>query len=150
MPYITLQVTQEGLVCSAFLGVSEPYRHALTLAGTPVPAPVPVRAMIDTGASCTCVDPTIIAPLNLTARNADVPVNTGSSGDTPHLADEYDTSLIIPPVSPQDVAFRRAAIPVVEMPLTESVGVDALIGRDILGDCLLVYDGRNGLFSLAY
>ena len=77
-------------------------------------------------------------------------MNTGSSGSTPFDADQYDVSLLITPTSAQDAAFRRATIPVAAMPLVVSIGVDALIGRDVLRRCLLVYDGRNEFFSLAY
>lgn len=150
MPYITLQVTQQGLLCNALLGISDARRHALQLAGATVPPLVPMRAMIDTGASCTCVDPSIITALSLTPSGAQLPMNTGSSGSTPFDADQYDVSLLIPASSTQYAAFRRATIPVAEMPLVVSIGVDALIGRDILSECLLVYDGRNEIFSLAY
>ena len=29
-------------------------------------------------------------------------------------------------------------------------GIQALIGRDVLKNCLLVYDGQNGTFTLAF
>jgi predicted aspartyl protease len=32
----------------------------------PQPSPIQVRALIDTGASHTCVDPSVLRPLNLT------------------------------------------------------------------------------------
>jgi hypothetical protein len=106
--------------------------------------------MIDTGASCTCVDPSVIAPLGLTPSGAKLPMNTGSSGTTPYETDQYDVSLLIPPATTKDVAFRRPTIPVAEMPLVVAVGVDALIGRDVLSECFLAYDGRNEVFTLAY
>lgn len=49
---------------NAALGVSEARRQALTAAGQPVPPFVPIRALLDTGASVTCVDPTVIAHYN--------------------------------------------------------------------------------------
>jgi len=150
VPYITLQVTAQGLACDIFIGVSEARRAALTAAGRSVPGPQILRALIDTGASCTCVDPIKIKPLGLTPTGAALPMNTASTDTTPVDADQYDVSLVIPPLVPQDPPLIRQTIPVAEMPLFAAIGVHALIGRDVLAGCLLIYDGKNEFFQLAY
>jgi len=44
----------------------------------------------------------------------------------------------------------RHTIPVVATDLLVQHGFHALIGRDVLGECVLVYNGSMGLFTLAF
>jgi hypothetical protein len=60
MPQITIPTSPNGLVISVVVGVSVPRQAALTQAGQRVPDAVPVRALVDTGASCTLIDKTIL------------------------------------------------------------------------------------------
>jgi len=48
-----------------------------------------------------------------------------------------------------ELAFSFNALPVIESELKHQ-GILALIGRDVLADCLFIYDGRHGIFSLAF
>jgi hypothetical protein len=133
---------------TAFVGVSFPRQQALTLAKQPIPAPTQIRALVDTGASCTFVDPAVLSGLGLTPTGS-ASVNTGSTGATPHQSDQYDVSLYIPGVSGQ-APYTMPTIPVVALPLLAGPGYHALIGRDILRDCIFSYNGTVGFFSLAY
>lgn len=49
----------------AFVTVSAARSTAMTAAGIPVPGLQQIRALLDTGASCTCLDPTVIAALGI-------------------------------------------------------------------------------------
>jgi hypothetical protein len=92
----TLQLDPaNGPVLTVVIGVSVARGDALMTAGQPVPAGISARALIDTGASCTCVDPSILAKLALTPTGT-VSVHTPSTGPAAHLAEQYDVSLIIP------------------------------------------------------
>jgi hypothetical protein len=114
-------------------------------AGQTPPAAVPVRGLIDTGASCTCIDPSIVNQLKLQATG-NVSVTTPSTGAAPHPCQQYDVSLtFILPL----LAFTVGAAPVVECPLINQ-GFHLLIGRDILSHCFFAYDGRAGTFVLAF
>ena len=106
-----------------------------------------MRALIDTGASHTFVDPSVITPLGLTPTGGSS-VNSATTGATPANCDQYDVCLVIS--STISSPLIRGVMPVGTLPLLASVGLHALIGRDVLGECLLVYDGRGGSFSLAY
>ena len=58
MPIVSAQITsQSGPTLDVFVAVSSLRHQALLSANSPVPNPLPVRALIDTGASMTCVDP---------------------------------------------------------------------------------------------
>lgn len=56
----------------------------------------------------------------------------------------------IPPASPQDTPMIFRTIRVVATPLRAAQGFDALLGRDILGMCVLIYNGSMGFFTLAF
>ena len=72
-------------------------------AGMPIPSPVAAKAMIDTGAECTCVDPAIIASLGLPVSSSGLVVTpgwlTGPSslgGAVPQIAHEAGLEIVHP------------------------------------------------------
>jgi hypothetical protein len=144
VPLFSLQVQPLGPLLSAVVGVSEAREEALRQMGQPVPPLVPIRALIDTGASCTCLDPSVLATLKLSPTGS-VSVNTPSTGLTPHTADQYDIGLAIP----NGIPLILRTIPVVASELLPQ-GFHALLGRDILEQCLFVYNGKDGFFTLAF
>ena len=147
MSHFTLQFGGDGPILNAFLGVSAARRAALEAAGQPVPSYVGFRALVDTGASCSCVDPSVIAKLGITPTGT-MPVHTPSTGGTPHVLNQYDVSLIIP--GPLNAAPHIVnTLPISETHLLAQ-GIEALLGRDILKDCLLTYNGPMGLYTLAF
>ncbi len=56
MPHFTLGLTPEGPVIDLVVMASQPRVDALKSAGLPIPTPVALRCLIDTGASGTCFD----------------------------------------------------------------------------------------------
>ena len=149
MPHFTLQVTSNGPLLNAFVGVSHARHTALNAAKQPTPQAVQIRALIDTGASCTCMDPSVVTALQLVATGP-VTMNTPSTGATPHTAWEYDVSIIIPGASANHAPLLIPNIAVASTELLATLGFHALIGRDILSRCILTYNGETGLFMLAY
>ena len=79
-----------------------------------------------------------------------VTVNTPSTGSQPHNADQYDVSLIVPGSGPTQAPLVVNNLPVICAELVLQQGFHALVGRDILAQCLLEYNGATGLFTLAY
>ncbi len=148
MPYFTRQVFPNGsLMVVAMVGISAPRRIALQAEAMPVPNAVRIEAMIDTGASCTCIDPAILDQLGLTATGSTT-VNTPTTGDSPHVVETYDVGLTIYAATEQSPLIHQT-MPVIKSQLKPQ-GIDGLIGRDVLRSCFLTYDGQNGLFTLAY
>lgn len=132
----------------AWVGVSEGRQKALVEAGQPVPKIAKIRALVDTGASCTCVDPEVLTgALGLTATGS-TPVVT--AGGVPEDRDEYDVALAIPSNTSAEAPMVFGTIRVVATPLRSAQGFDALIGRDVLQHCALFYNGSVATFTLAY
>jgi Aspartyl protease len=145
--HFTLQTSPNGPILNALVAVSQARSAALTAADQEIPNSVPVFALVDTGASCTCVDPAVLASLKLTPTG-NVSVNTPSTGATPHSADQYDVALIVPAANGPPLIFQT--IPVISSDLLSAQGFHALIGRDILDRCVLIYNGHMGQFTLAF
>src|SRR5438105_13440515 len=145
MPILNLRMSADGPLVDLAIGVSFPRERALRLANQAVPNPVQLRALIDTGASCTCIEAGALAPLGLSPTGV-IPITTPSSGLSPAICSQYDVSITI--VHPT-VGMGFPAIPVVECQSLSS-SFQALLGRDLLQHCLFVYDGHAQQFSLAF
>ena len=92
------------------------------------------------------MDLQVIKSLGLT-RTGSIPIHTPSTGTTPHNTDLYDVFLYIP-FSSARLIRSFPNVPVAAADLAPQ-GLQALIGRDILGKGLLIYDGA-GTFVLAF
>jgi hypothetical protein len=146
MPHLTLQFGAAGPLLDVFITVSAPRQAALQQAGQPVPAPQIARALIDTGASITAVDPAITTALGLTPTGQTTIHTPSTAAEIPHTCNTYDIHLTL---SHPALSFYISALPVIQSNLHHQ-GIQALIGRDVLSNCLLVYDGRAGTCVLAF
>ena len=149
MPHFSLQISPKGALLLAFIGVSIPRRDALKVAGQTVPDVVQIQALIDTGASATCLDPSVLKTLDLTPTGSTT-IETPSTEGKPVIVDQYDVSLIVPPADLTQIPLIVSTLPVVCVSLLDSFGYHALIGRDILEKCLFSYNGSMKWFTLAY
>lgn len=146
MPHFTLQVLPNGPIVAAFVAVSVPRRDALIAAGQVVPAPVRILALLDTGASGTAIDPSVLNTLALTPTGTTL-VSSPTTGATPQTVNQYDVGFVIP--APSGAPLFSQTLPVIASELLAAQGFHALIGRDILSQCVFVYNG-SGFFTLSY
>lgn len=149
MPVLTSQLGPGGAIIGLGVNITRARFNALSAANCPIPAPQIIRGLIDTGASCTAIDPTVVQALSL-VPTGQVPIHTPSTGATPHQCNQYDVSLAIllggtTPV----LCFISDAIPVIESALSHQ-GIQALIGRDVLAKGVLWYNGHAGTLSIAF
>ena len=147
MPHLTLQFVQSrGVIVDVLLGVSSARLNALTKLHQAVPSPIRARALVDTGASGTVIDASCVKALQLSPTGVSN-VRTPSTGVNPVQHFSYDVSLVL--VSPV-LSRTWFVVPVTESPSHAVQGFEVLLGRDILGECLCVYDGRASVFMLAF
>jgi predicted aspartyl protease len=149
MPHFTLQLSPKGPLLTVVVRVSDERYRALVANNHPIPAPVTIRALIDTGASITCIDPSVLRSLSLSPTGS-ATVNTPSTGNTPVSADQYDVSITIHGSTNSQIPLVFNTIPVIQAELLLVQGFHALIGRDILEHCFFSYNGSAGFFTLAY
>jgi len=148
MPHFVLPCSpQVGPLINVIVGVSHPRGVFLLSQNQPVPPVQQLRGLLDTGASHTSVDPAVIVPLGLSPRRR-AQIITPSTGATPHVALTYDVAVYIPTNDPA-LTWQAPAMEVSTLPLRNQ-GLDMLIGRDILSQTLLIYDGRTGTFTLSF
>jgi hypothetical protein len=148
MPILSDVLTAEGALVDLLVGLSAATIHALRTAGRPVPSPLPVRALIDTGADMTCVDRNVLQGLPLAWGGmalANVPTHGGITIAAQH---EVTLTIVHPSGNPSDDLIEPNLY-VLELPLA-SLGFQALIGRDVLARCCFRYDGPASQFDLEY
>jgi hypothetical protein len=148
MPWLSGILQREGALVAVEIGLSRSEVRRLRNAARPIPAAVSLRALLDTGAECSCVDPQAVATLALPLKNiglANIPAVGGLTPITQH-----DASLTI--IHPSGNARDNLVIgdlPLAEVPLA-ALGYEVLIGRDVLRWCRFLYNGPGGRFRLSY
>ncbi len=83
MPFLNAAVDPEGLIIEVGIALSTPRVEALKRAGLAPISPIWVPAMLDTGASCSVVDSSVVASLKLIQAGT-VQGHTPSTGATLH------------------------------------------------------------------
>jgi len=102
--------------------------------------------LIDTGASSTCIDPACIAPLNIQPTGT-IQAHTPSTAGMPVTLSQYALTLAIP-LQGSHYHFIYD-VPVAECHL-QAQGIDGLLGRDVLAQAILIYNGTTGLYTLSF
>ncbi len=149
MPIITGSITRHGAVVDSFIGVTTTRRGLLTRNGFTVPPPLPIRALIDTGASVSGCSPKVFERLDLRPVT-DIHILTPSTKpDAPHLCGLYRVSWSL--VAEGTVHLFAPALDVIVADgFHPDEGIDALIGRDILSRCAFQYWGTSSQFLFSF
>ncbi len=120
--------------------VPQPLATLLSQQGKPIPKPAPGLALIDTGASITAVDDSVITSLGVQPIGVTT-VHT-PSGSAPQ--NQYPVRFVFPGSSLPELSVTQAIGSVLR-----PQGIVALIGRDALSSVILVYNGPVGMMTLA-
>jgi len=138
-------LAQIGAVLQVEVNLPQPLIEFLSEQSKPSPAPSTGMALIDTGASKTCVDETVLANLGIN------PIGVVSLGTA---AGSIERPLFPAKLSFPEVKLLVDASSVIAVDLrgqtVQDVPLIALVGRDILRICHFIYDGSGGFFTLAY
>jgi predicted aspartyl protease len=116
-----------------------PVEEARKKSGVKLPDPVAVKAMIDTGATGSVVQPAVVKQLGLQPIGV-VNISTPSSESVPCY--QYSVRLIFP----NNVIAEAIAI---EAPL-RGQQIQCLVGRDVLAHGVFVYTGYINQFTLSF
>ena len=149
MPFFTLPLSTGGPILDAAVLVSPARQAALEVAGSPVPPLVRVRALLDTGASCSAVEQDVLDSLGL-SPTGEAEILTPSTGRIPQKTFTYDVCIGIFAGRPGDLHFVSSTVQVTAADLYAGQGIHMLIGRDILANCIFSYNGADAIFTFAY
>ena len=106
-----------------------------------IPQPVAGHALIDTGASSTSIDESTVQSLGL------FPVGEGIISSASHeqsAAKKYNLNIFISQSNLTLNAYGAFGLPL------RKQGIVALIGRDLLQNCIFLYNGPIGAYILTY
>jgi hypothetical protein len=146
MPFLTIPIGPDGALIDLHVALSTPRIDALKAAGKSFPPPATARAVIDTGASITSISPRIATSLGLVPTGKTT-VKSATTGSAPQPCNLYDVALAFLQPGIHTHVFG-VTIPVIELDLA-AANYEALLGRDLLRQCLCVYDGKRGELILA-
>jgi hypothetical protein len=146
MPHATFPTSPDGLVVDALVGLPAYAMEALQQAGQPIPPPVLIRALLDTGSDATAVSAACAKKIGL-KRLGRVRTRTASGNVLFNL---YEISFSISrPNRMGPVISVRTTLHATEW-LHPERGLDALVGLDVLLEGLLILDGPGQQFTLAF
>lgn len=129
-------LAQHGPLIEVVVSVPTAVEDALKRAGKIVPQPVTGMGLIDTGCTRTSISLSVLSQqLQL------VPMGQEKTWGVTGLCEQdvFMCHLDVSPVAIADLRTTSSNLP---------PGLVALLGRDLLAGCSMVYDGRNGHFTL--
>lgn len=140
-PPTARQLHQLGAIIQLQADAPAPVRQALTAAGRTPPPTQPLPAVIDTGATISGIDITVLQALGLQ------PTGTANIGGVagPNAHGLYTVDLHIP-LGQQRLSLANRVVIGVHL----ANPYRALLGRDILAMMMLVYNGPTGTWTLAF
>jgi hypothetical protein len=145
MPFLTVPIGAEGALVDVFVALSTPRVDMLKVAGMGFPPPERAKALIDSGASISSISPRIAKSLSLVPTGI-TPIYSATTGGASQNCNLYDVCLAFAQPS---IKVLGVNIPVIEVHVF-TPGVDVLLGRDMLRQCLCIYDGPGASFTLAF
>jgi len=146
MPVLSFDLEHDGRpIVDLYVSVSRAELEVCREEGRPITPSIAVRALIDTGTGRSHVDLGVLTRLSI------APVATGIvytvSGSGPEPRNVYVVDLALAGERPGPIA---SDLPIFGSAIADDLRVGMLLGRDILGACVLSYDGIDRRFTLAY
>jgi hypothetical protein len=146
MPHLSFPITADGFSLTVLIGLTKPDTQTLLNAGKPIPRPIWVRALIDTGSYATMLAPDVLRQLGVAVFRRTTTQTV--SGTAP--VQLYRVSLSVPgPAGPAGLMFTAPDLVVGELGV-KPANADALIGLDVVRQCLMVVDGPGKQFTVAF
>lgn len=133
-------LAQQGPRAQVAISLARPIANEWLQQGLTLPAPTSGHALIDTGASHTCIDDEAAQKLGLPV------VDVASISSASHAATQQNVYPVLLEILGGQVVIE--SVRAIGGPL-KAQGLLALIGRDVLRMCTLHYNGVVGQFTLA-
>ncbi len=145
MPSLTFPFSLDGLLVPAFVNLSTPSMHSLLAQGSPLPANVKARGMLDSGCTVTAVAPWVLATLQAAPG---LPTQTHTAAGTVPVT-LYRISFSIYNLQSGGPLLTRSDWEVTGL-AANLPDVDVLFGLDLLREIVLTVDGPGGTFRLDF
>lgn len=148
MPIIGGRIRRDGALVKVRLAWSTSNVQSQRTALKPIPPPVEVMALLDSGAEATSLDVSLVRSLGLSVAGITLANAPGVGGLNYTSQHEVDlTVLHRSGHAARDLVVRNLLV--MELKLG-SLGYQVLIGRDVLAGCRFLYDGPADRFKVAY
>lgn len=142
---MTARTTSSGPVIDIFVGVGAKMLDRYAECGLIPPPMIPIRGLVDTGATLSGISRPILTQLGLSPDGI-INVHSSDSGIIAVPKDSFEVCAYIwNPVS----QYRVGSLTVTDYVPT-SYEIDALIGWDILRHCDFTYNRDSGAFTLQF
>jgi hypothetical protein len=145
MPILTGSIGPWGPAIHIKVMQTRHHVESLKKAGRPYSPPLVILGLIDTGAGMSALDVQVISMLDLNPRGI-VSIHTPSTGPAYENRQSYDACFVLGENEATSLVVNREVIG----SEFASQGFFALIGRDVLRYCRMVYDGPQDRFTLEY
>lgn len=148
MRSLTVEITRKyGALVSTTIGISSARRRALLREGLTVPPVQRVDLLVDTGASHTMVDASVMRSLQLQPINSYSYHSTSTAG-VPEMCEAYDAELTLGSASEGNLL----RIEPLEIMANSFIGhhYQGLLGRDVLNRLQLAWRGTTRELALVY
>jgi hypothetical protein len=146
MPHAQFPMPGKELLVEVVVGLNTAQVQVMQAAGQPIPPFIRINALIDTGTDVTAVTPAALAPLSLTPSGAVQTITAGGKV----VVNYYEVSLtILRAGSTFAPAWAHGMWTITEF-LHSAPGLDVLVGMDLVSEGLLIVDGPNQHFTLAW
>jgi hypothetical protein len=134
-----IALCQRGPCVQVTIELADQIAQELIKRKEPLPKPSAGLALIDTGSISSCVDEEVAISMHLPVVGN---INLASASHSSHRANQYPIKVTIQGLP---MAFNAPAA--IGAPLKVQ-GLIAIIGRDILQICCLIYNGSIGQFTI--
>lgn len=117
--------------------------NVLKIQNKPIPGPKKGVALIDTGATNTCVDHNVISGLGVKSVGV---INSGTAGGSAQM-NLFPARLKFPNEN-LNLEFTSCAGVSLDGQTAMGLPIIALLGRDVLSNFILIYNGPAGMYTI--
>lgn len=145
MPHLKVPITRAGALVPVIISRSTTEAAELTRQGQRIPDPLPVLALIDIGSGDSFISARVVAHLEPATVGSEGRVSLGT-GSKEVLHSQFQVDMTLP--------HHRHILTARNFPVLQAdcdcQGFPAVLGRDFLGTCVVVYDGEHGICTLCF